>query len=379
MIVSSIGKDPSKDPEKSTSMREIDYSNKKGIERYVVPDGYRGIQQSVLGPGRYYLNLVAYTPYLIPTTNITIDWATSQNEMGTNETNYTHEQSEIKKPTTLLDPLSIVSNDGFQMQVEVKVIIRILPEQAPHMLGRIGTVRNLIDNVIHPLIDSSFRNQASSTAAMQFLQNRHQEQEKAQSHVAKELEKYHVECVSVLICQITLPENLMHTLTSKVVASQQMAMFDAQEEAEGRRKEMERTKAQAEMQPTLVKAELDVQIANQKEKQQIILAEGKSEATRLEQLGIAAGLKSVGLAEAEKIAAIGKATAQAYDQQVEALGQDSLSLIEVMKKISDGRIKITPEILVKSGQDTNSIQSVSEILSALLAKQLKSDKGINKE
>jgi regulator of protease activity HflC (stomatin/prohibitin superfamily) len=359
----------------STAVSGDDYENKKGIERYVVPDGYRGIQQSVLGPGRYYLNLVAYTPYLIPTTNITIDWANNQNESRPFNTDYTARSSEVKTPTTLLDPLSIVSNDGFQMQVEVKVIIRILPEQAPHMLGRIGTVRNLVDNVIHPLIDSSFRNQASATAAMQFLQNRHQEQEKARIHVGKELEKYHVECVSVLICQIKLPESLMQTLTRKVVASQQMAMFDAQEEAEGRRKEMERTRAQAEMQPNLVKAELDVQIANQRKSEQIILAEGKSESTRLEQAGIAAGLKSVGLAEAIKIGAIGKATAEAYQQQVAALGKDSLSLIEVMKKISDSGIKITPDVLVQSGSDASGMQSVGELLSALMAKNLQSDSG----
>src|SRR6185312_6722064 len=103
---------------------------------------------------------------------------------------------------------------------------------------------NLMEDVIHPLIDSSFRNQASSSEAMQFMQDRYQEQRKAEEHAADELRKYHVECVSVLICQIKLPDRLMQTLTDKVVASQQKAMFDAQQEAEGRRAEMEKTKAQ---------------------------------------------------------------------------------------------------------------------------------------
>ena len=368
VIVSSIGKDPSAETKLTNDNLSVT-DKAQGIERYVVEEGYRGIRKDVLGPGRYYLNLSAYTPYIIPTTNITIDWA--NNQASINDTMIDSEEAESSVESTLLSPLSIVSKDGFEMMVEVKVIIRILPEEAAQMLARIGTVKNLIENVIHPLIDSSFRNQASSTEAMQFLQHRHEEQCKAKNHVAAELEKYHVECVNVLICQIQLPDSLMNTLTSKVVASQQMAMYDAQEEAQGRRKEMERTKAQADMQPTLVKAELDVKIADQQKQQQIILAEAKSQSTRLEQEGIAAGVKSVGFAEAEKIAAVGEATAKAYDQQVSALGKDALSLIEVVQKIADAKIKITPDVLVQGAQaGAGGAHSVLDILSGLLAKNL---------
>src|SRR5207253_74820 len=38
-------------------------------EAYVVPEGYRGIQETVVGPGRYYVNTLAITPIVIPTTN----------------------------------------------------------------------------------------------------------------------------------------------------------------------------------------------------------------------------------------------------------------------------------------------------------------------
>ncbi|HEX9000802.1 MAG TPA: hypothetical protein VGB07_12935 [Blastocatellia bacterium] len=40
-------------------------------EAYVVPDGFRGIQEAVVGPGRYYVNTLAVTPVVIPTTNQT--------------------------------------------------------------------------------------------------------------------------------------------------------------------------------------------------------------------------------------------------------------------------------------------------------------------
>ncbi len=333
-IVSNIGKDPVIECLTTAYQSAENSETLKGVERYVVPAGYRGIQKEVLGPGTYYLNKLAFTSHIIPTTNITIDWA---------------DEKLHKNSPRVFDPLAIVSHDGFEMTVEVKVILRVQPEQAPHMVARIGTIENLVEHVIHPLIDSSFRNQASSTEAMKFMQDRHVEQAKAEQHVIDELRKYHVECVSVLICQIKLPERLMQTMTDKVVATQQMSMYDAQQEAEGRRREMEKIKAQANLQPNLVKAEIDVQIAAQQKQQSIILAEGRSQSTRLEQEGIAAGIAAVGSAEGEKIRAIGQATAESYELQVRAIGQNSLSTIEVMRQVSNGGIKITPEILIQGG------------------------------
>ncbi|MBI3552181.1 MAG: hypothetical protein HY077_06660 [Elusimicrobia bacterium] len=350
VVVSNIGKDPSVE-KPLTPNSDI----KAGVERFVVDAGYRGIQREVLGPGTYYLNKLAYTPLIIPTTNITIDWA--------------GEKSDDRVPR-IFDPLAIVSKDGFEMTVEVKVIIRVLPQQAPHMVARIGTIDNLIEHVIHPLIDSSYRNQASATEAMKFMQDRHEQQRMAEEHVIEQLTKYYVECVSVLICQIMLPERLMQTLTNKVVAAQQMAMFDSQQQAEDRRREMEKTKAQADLQPSLVKAEIDVQIATQQKQQQIILAEGRGQATKLEQEGVAAGITAVGQAEGSKVLAIGEATATAYNKQVNAVGQGPVAMIEVMKQVSGGKIKITPDIMVSGGCDGNG--SSNNVLAAFMASLMSS-------
>lgn len=372
VIVSTIGIDPSHD---ATSTKD---KIREGVERYVVNAGYRGIQREVLGPGTYYLNKLAFTPHIIPTTNITIDWATDRwspkknpNAKTTPIANTINTENVAKTIEPIIsrtfNPLNIVSKDGFEMSVEVKVIMRVLPEQAPHMVARIGTIENLVEDVIHPLIDSSFRNQASSSQAMQFMQDRYEEQRKAEEHAAIELARYHVECVSVLICQIKLPDRLMQTLTDKVVASQQKAMYDSQQEAEGRRAEMEKTKAQADLQPSLVKAEIDVQIATQQKQQNIILAEGRSKSISLEQQGIAAGIASVGHAEAEKVSAVGQATAEAYQKQAQALGQHPMSIIEIMKQVAQGQVKITPDILVQTTGKGSDSANANNVLAAFIA------------
>ena len=150
----------------------------------------------------------------------------------------------------LFNPLAVISRDGFEMRVSVKVVIRVRPDQAPLMVAKIGSIENLIDHVIHPMIDSSFRNQASSTQAMNFMQNRAVEQTKAEERTRIELTKYHCECVSVLISQIILPQELMQIQTQRVIASQQQEMFVQQQQAELKRIDTENTRAKANSRST---------------------------------------------------------------------------------------------------------------------------------
>ena len=97
----------------------------------------------VVGPGRYYVNTLAVSPIVIPTTNQTVEWTAG--EMA-----------------NTFDPFEVISKDGFTMQLEVRVVFRVKPEDAPFH-GREDRRRQtrLIQNVMHPLIDSIFRNQAS--------------------------------------------------------------------------------------------------------------------------------------------------------------------------------------------------------------------------
>ncbi|MDR3588333.1 MAG: SPFH domain-containing protein [Negativicutes bacterium] len=308
-----------------------------GLERYVVPEGFRGIQQEVVGPGTYYLNRMAFRAYTVDTTNITIDWDESKD--------------------TKFDPLKVVSKDGFEMGISVKVIIRVRPDQAPFMVAKIGSVENLVSHVIHPMIDSSFRNQASSTSAMNFMQDRQTEQKKAEEGSRIELERYHVECVSVLICQINLPPELMKTQTERIIAQQQMEMYNSQQQAESKRIATEKTRAEADQQKNLVEAEIGVQIATQNREKAIRFAEGEAEAIRLKKEGEAKGIAAVGKAEGERILAIGKATAESYELQNRAIGGEGVVSIEIAKQIAAGNIKVTPDFLVQGGENLGGLLS----------------------
>ncbi|HEY3139148.1 MAG TPA: SPFH domain-containing protein [Blastocatellia bacterium] len=290
-------------------------------EAYVVPAGFRGIQETVVGPGRYYVNTLAVTPIVIPTTNQTVEWTSGE-------------------VANTFNPFEVISKDGFTMQLEVRVVFRVKPEDAPFMVAKIGSVDRLIQNVMHPLIDSIFRNQASESSAMAYLQNRHEEQERAEARVRAHLLKYHVDVVNVLICHIHLPEELMKTQTEKILAEQKQNMFNAQREAEERRIQLEKTRAQADNQRDLMAATVGVEIAGKRAEQR--KAEGEGEASYI---------LATGKSEAEKVRLMGEAQGVAYAQQVNAIGPQGVALIETLKVIGEKGVRITPDVLASGGGD----------------------------
>ncbi len=351
VLVSNVGKQPDQ-------MSNEDRL-KAGQEVYVVPAGFRGIQSEVAGPGVYYLNRWAYIAYIVPTTNLTIDWA-AEGVSNDDNTGPAVPAGQINR-LQLFNPLSVISRDGFEMSVSVKVVIRVRPDQAPMMVAKIGSIENLIDHVIHPMIDSSFRNQASSSGAMNFMQDRAEEQAKAEERARLELEKYHVECVSVLISQIVLPQELMSIQTRRVIAAQQQEMFTEQQKAEHERIATENTRAQADKQIELVSAQIGVQIAEQTKQKTIVEAEGRARAVEVE-----------GEAEGTRILAVGTATAEAYEKQVAAVGQANLAAIEVMKSVSGASLKITPDVLVSGDGNAG-----GNVFSAFIAQLLQQNRTAN--
>ncbi|HVG18056.1 MAG TPA: SPFH domain-containing protein [Blastocatellia bacterium] len=288
-------------------------------EAYVVPNGFRGIQETVVGPGRYYVNTLAVSPIVIPTTNQTVEWTAGE-------------------VANTFNPFEVISKDGFTMQLEVRVVFRVKPEDAPFMVAKIGSVDRLIQNVMHPLIDSIFRNQASESSAMAYLQNRHEEQERAEARVRSHLLKYHVDVVNVLICHIHLPEELMKTQTEKILAEQRQNMFNAQREAEEKRIQLEKTRAHADNQRDLMAATVGVEISGKRAEQRKAEADGEAHY-----------ILATGRAESEKVRLMGEAQGVAYAEQVNALGPQGVALVEILKVIGEKNVRITPDVLATGG------------------------------
>lgn len=362
VLISNIGKDPSE-----YTVAGEDASDDKGKTRHVVARGFRGIQREVLGPGSYNINPLAYYVIIIPTVTRSVEWSAE------------HNQSEGAES---FDPFQVVSHDGFPMQVEVRCQYRILPENAPYVVQKIGSVSQLESNVLHPQIDGIFRAQVARSPAIAYQQNRAEEQKMAEEAVRVDLAKYRVDIVSVMVTNIHLPEALMQTTQQKNLAEQQKSMFDAKKDAETRRIEFEKTKTEADQQVKIISAEAGIKVAQHEAKQIEERARGDAARVRMLAEAEATRTKQIGDAEASIIQAKGEAQAKAYRDQASALTAPGVTSVEIMKAISVAGLKITPDIMVSGAANGGGTDNGGGLVQVLLGRMLqesgKQDEARNK-
>lgn len=361
VLISNIGKDPSEFMRSENGAE--DASDDRGRTRHVVPKGYRGIQREVLGPGAYNINPLAYSVIVIPTVTRSVEWGAAD-EAG---------KVRAGQPAANFDPFQVVSHDGFPMQVEVRCQYRILPENAPYVVQKIGSVEQLERNVIHPQIDGIFRAQVARSPAIAYQQNRAEEQKSAEDAVRADLVKYRVDVVSVMITNIHLPEALMKTTQQKNLAEQEKSMYDSKQQAEQRRIEFEKTKTEADMQEKIIAAETGIKVAQHEARQIEERARGDAARIRMIAEANAQQTQQVGDAEAAVIQSKGEAQAKAYRDQVSALTPQGVTTVEVVKSIAAAGLKITPEIMVSASGDKGGDVS-SGLLQVLMAQMSRQNK-----
>jgi regulator of protease activity HflC (stomatin/prohibitin superfamily) len=362
VLISNIGKDPGEFMPSETVAGSA--TEEKSMTRHVVPRGFRGIQKEVLGPGAYNINPLAYTAIIIPTITRSVEWSEEVRRRPDSE-RLVKTHSEMAN----FDPFNVVSYDGFPMQIEVRCQYRILPENAPYVVQKIGAISELESNVIHPQIDGIFRAQVSRSPAISYQQNRAVEQKAAEEAIKEDLVKYRVEVVSVMVTNIQLPEALMRTTQQKNLAEQEKSMYDAQRDAEQRRIEFEKTKAEANAQVSIITAEAGIKVAQHEAKQTEERARGDAAKVLLLAEAEASRTKQVGDAEASIVQAKGEAQAKAYRDQVNALTAQGVTTVEIFKSIAGAGLKITPDIMVSGMSGGNDGGGLVQVLMAQMLQQ----------
>jgi uncharacterized membrane protein YqiK len=315
----------------------------------------RGILQEPVAPGKYNLNRIAYRAEMVPTSAITIDWAEKAMiretkpfiSGGTTPSVETYKVSEFFS----YSQLKFTSKDGFQLEVEVRLIIRIPPANAPYVIARFGSVNNLIEQVAHPLIDSSFRNEAGDRAAMDFVHSRSMIQSAALEKVRKEFESYHVEVQGLLIAYIKVDEKLLETQTRKEIAVQQQQQYNEEAKAQERRIAVAEKTARADKQMDVITAKLSIEIATD-----------KAEAARKEAEGIRDATKTKADGQSYESQRVGEGMAAAYKAQTDVIGPERVAAIKLIQEIAAGKVLITPNVLVSGEGNTG-----GGLLNAILA------------
>jgi uncharacterized membrane protein YqiK len=370
VIISSVGKEvqPSGEAPKISKTPDLNSPIPETVESLLITDkNQRGILAEPVTPGKYNLNQIAYKPELVPTSAITIDWASTE---GPAETRVLGAQgkdvSQSQKITEFFkfSQLRVTSMDGFQLDVDVRLIIRVPPANAPFVIARFGTVQNLIEQVAHPLIDSSFRNEAGKKQAMQFVHSRTELQEQALEKAREEFSKYHTEVQGLLIAYIDVDKALLETQTKKEIAAQQQAQYQQEALAQEQRIAVAEKTARADKQTDVISAKLSIDIAAD-----------RADAARMEAAGVRDATKAQADGTAYKNEQEGVGTAKAYAAQMGVLGQDNVAMLKVFEQIASGKITITPDILVSGG---NGGEAQGNLLNVWLAQMLRKKEAATK-
>jgi regulator of protease activity HflC (stomatin/prohibitin superfamily) len=362
------GPTPVGDPSKALSAAPI-HDDAEMLVPLTTDRGVRGIYKEPLAPGVYNLNPVAYTAYLVPTSAVMIDWADSSGPPDP-------EQKELFQ----FGSLGVTSKDGFAIAVEVRLVTRIDPSNAAFIIARFGSVRGLIEQIIHPVIDAEFRNNAGSKKALEFVQSRTDLQKEALDKAKEAFGKYNVEAQNLLISQIRMPAELMATQTQKEIAMQQQAQYEEQAKAANKQIAVQEMQARAAKQPEVVAALLQIDINKNRASAMVEEANGIRDSTRIKAEGDKSALVLTGDGEGAKAAAIGEGQAKAveavglaqgkaYQAQTDVLGADKVALVRVMEAVRDGRIAITPNTLFQMGGEKDG-SSAGSLLTAYFARVL---------
>jgi uncharacterized membrane protein YqiK len=255
------------------------------------------------------------------------------------------------------------SRDGFAFNLDVSQIIHIGANEAPKVISRAGSLQNLIDHVLQPIVGNYFRNSAQDYTVLDFLSARSQRQGEAASHIETALHEYDVEGIDTLIGDITPPESLMKTQTDRKLAEESRKTYEMQEAAEKQRQQLVRQTSLADIQNQVVSAEQGVNIAELHATAAVKKSEGEAASTRLRASG-----------EAEAIRATGQAKADAYQAGVTSLGSDVYGMLQAFQIIADKNLRVVPDVLVNSGPNSSGIL---DALMAMLTKQRASPPSLN--
>jgi hypothetical protein len=256
-----------------------------------------------------------------------------------------------------LKAISAKSREGFIFSMDLQVQIHIADIKAPKVISIVGSMQNLVSEVLQAAVGNHFRDRMQALQAVKFIETRQQVQEDAYQHIKGKLEEYEVETKGVYIQDVILPDQLVKVLTEREIANQQIEMFKKQRESQDQRILTEAAKGTADMQAELAKSKVGIEIK-----------QNNAAARKAEADGEASYIKQTGEAEGLKIKAIGMANAEAYKAQVNALGQVPTAIVNAVKALAEQKIKIMPDILVAGGG--NSIEG----LAATLMKYFSPDK-----
>ena len=307
----------------------------------LVRPGHRGLWQEPLRTGKYALNPHIYEVVMVPTFILTLNWGEAN--------------SKAHNLDKGLSTIAAKSQEGFEFSIDLQVQIHVSDVMAPRVISRVGSMENLINEVLQAAVGNYFRDTLQGMPAIRFIQERSKVQTEAQAYITGHLKRYDVETPGAYIQDIVLPANLVAVLQQREIANQEIETFKKRKQAEDERVAMEAAKGTADMQKELAASQVSIKINENKAQARIKEAEGE-----------ASYLTQVGRARAVETEAKGLALAAGLKAQQDAVGKEGTTLVNVVTQLAQGSNRFVPEILIVGGENGGIVGGVGAQLMKLL-------------
>jgi uncharacterized membrane protein YqiK len=312
-------------PTEDTSGEEFKFGS-------IVEPGHQGIWSEPLRTGKYTLNPRIYEAEIVPTSILTLNWSQAT--------------SEAHSLDVRLSRIEAKSKEAFTFSIDLQVQIHVPDTRAPKVISMVGTMQNLVNEVLHSAVGNYFRNKLQTLGATEFIEKRDEVQHAAEAYIRQYLSRYEVETRGVYIQDVTFPADLVEVLTSREIAAQEKATFAQQRAAQEARVSLEQQRGVADMQAQLAQANVSIDIekanaqaarARAQGQADVITTTGDAEATRT---------RAIGEAEAAAEQASGLARAKGFEAQRQAIGAGQTALVAALREVASGDVKIVPDIQV---------------------------------
>jgi uncharacterized membrane protein YqiK len=314
-------------PTEDTSGEEFKFGS-------IVSPGHQGIWSEPLRTGKYTLNPRIYEAEIVPTSILTLNWS--------------HATSEAHSLDERLAPIDAKSKEAFTFSIDLQVQIHVPDTRAPKVISMVGTMANLVNEVLQSAVGNYFRNKLQTLGATEFIEKRDEVQSAAEGYIQSYLSRYEVETRGVYIQDVIFPADLVEVLTSREIAAQERATFAQQREAQEARVSLEQQRGVADMQAELAQANVSVDIEKSRASAASARAEGEAAVITTTGAAEATRTTALGAASASAEEALGLARAKGFDAQRRAIGSEQTALVAALREVGAGHIKIVPDIQVSS-------------------------------
>ncbi|MFA7000495.1 MAG: SPFH domain-containing protein [Candidatus Paceibacterota bacterium] len=240
---------------------------------FIVGPTLKGVQTEVLDPGTHYLN-----PYMV----------------NVNEVNLQSQRFELSGE----DAINFLTMDAFTVHVEGTLEFAVMRDHAALLTHQVGEMDDILKKVILPRARGFSRIEGSKNPALNYIvgEMRQQFQNNLEAHLRETCKASGVAIRSVLIRNITVPDQIASIIREREVAKQTAKMYDQQ---------IEQAKSKAE----LTKQEMLAQQNQEKVRAETLQLQATILAKQEQQVKLTAAQQGLAVAKLENDAAEAQAAA----------------------------------------------------------------------